>query len=311
MADPEQELVEQSVRDTEDELLKSAFAPAEEAKAEPKEAPPEAPQTPVETPQQGTERARDPQTGRFAAKGPAAPAPAESAEAPAKADDEILPSWRAREINEERRQAQVELERMRVEHARMQAHMAQLQRAQAPAQAPQAPDPVIDPAAYTKYVQDTLRQEFQQQAFNDRLNMNLEMTHMRHGEKFEKAYEAVLTAAQRGDQAIVRHFTSQPNPGEAMVRWYTNNEVLREVGPDPSAYKQKTRDELLKDPEFLAQAVEAHRRLATGGGQPQNTVVRLPPSLSKATGSSEQGSQTHTDGSEAQLFAYAMQPKRR
>jgi hypothetical protein len=225
--------------------------------------------------------------------------------------EENVPSWRLREITEERRQTQAELERMRVEHARMQVHMAQLQRAQAPAQAPQAPDPVIDPAAYTKYVQDTLRQEFQQQAFNDRLNMNLEMTHMRHGEKFEKAYEAVLTAAQRGDQAIVRHFTSQSNPGEAMVRWYTNNEVLREVGPDPSAYKQKTRDELLKDPEFLAQAVEAHRRLAVGGSQPQNTVVKLPPSLSKATGSSEQGSQTHTDGSEAQLFAYAMQPKRR
>jgi hypothetical protein len=307
MADPEQVEVEQSVVETENELLKSAFAPKEEAKAESKEAIPEAPaqEAPPEPPKEG--RTRDPETGRFAVKGPTAPV--ETAET-AKVEDEVLPSWRAREINEERRQVQGELERMRAEHARMQAHVAQLQRAQAPAQAPPAPDPVIDPAGYTKHVQETLRREFQQQQASDRLNMNLEMTHMRHGEKFEKAYEALLTQAQRGDRAIVNHFVTQPNPGEAIMRWFTQNEVMREVGQDIPAFRQKTKDELLKDPEFLAQAVEAHRRIATGVSQPQNTVVKLPPSLSKATGTSEV-SNTHTDGSEAALFNYAMQPKRR
>jgi hypothetical protein len=199
---------------------------------------------------------------------------------------------------------------MRVEHARMQAHMAQLQRAQAPVQEVPIPDPIIDTPGFYNRVRDDMRREFSQQQAADRLNMNLEMTHMRHGEKFEKAYEAVLMQAQRGDQRLVAHFTSQPNPGEAMVRWYTQNEVMREVGNDIPAFRQKTRDELLKDPEFLAQAFEAHRRFATGGSQPQNTVVRLPPSLSKATGTSEV-SDTRTDGSEAALFAYAMQPKQR
>lgn len=301
MADPEQVEVEQSVVETENELLKSAFAP-EPAKAEP-EAP--AQETQPEPSKEG--RARDPETGRFATKGPAAPAPA-GTETPAP-EDEAVPSWRLREINEEKRQVQGELERMRADNARMQAHMAQLQRAQAPPQEPPAPDPVIDPAGYTKHVQDSMRREFQAQQAHDRLNMNLEMTHMRHGEKFERAYEALLTQAQRGDRAIVNHFVTQPNPGEALMRWYTQNEVMREVGQDIPAFRQKTREELLKDPEFLAQAVEASRRFATGG-QPQNTVVRLPPSLSKATGTSEV-SNTHTDGSEAALFNYAMQPKRR
>lgn len=302
MADPEQVEVEQSVRETEDDLLKSAFAPTEEKPAE----------QPLEP---KVERVRDPETGRFTkAEAPQAPAPeatppTEAPEGEAKAEEQV-PSWRLREINEEKRQAQAELERLRVEHARMQAYMAQVQRAQAPQQEAPPPDPVVDPVAYTKHVQEGLRREFQQQAATDRLNYDLRLAHVMYGDRFEKAYEALVTEGQRGNQGLVRLLVSQASPGEAIVRWHTQNEVLREVGADPTAYKQKTREELLKDPEFLAQAVEAHRRIATGQGQPQNTVVKLPPSLSKATGTTEVP-QTKTDGSDAAIFAYAMQPKRR
>lgn len=314
MADEEKqelEQVEQSVRDTEDELLKGAFEPdkektpqesVEKTPAEEKvEAAPE-----VEKP----ERERDPATGKFVKRaGDVADKPA-PVEAPAK-DDEVLPSWRAREINEERRQAQAELERMRVEHARLQAWAAQQQRQAQPAQEPQAPDPMLDPIAYTKFVQDGLRAEYMQQRAVDMLNMDLRMSHMQHGERFEKAYEALVLEGQRGNQQLVRALTSQANPGEAIVRWHTNNEVLREVGPDPAAYKQKTREDLLNDPEFRAQA-EAHWRDQAMGGHQQrpNTVVKMPPSLSKATGSSEIP-QTATDGSEAAIFNYAMQPRQR
>jgi hypothetical protein len=308
MADPEQVEVEQSVRETEDELLQGAFEPEPKGEVEPEAKGP----------------ARDPETGRFAPKAPAQAEPKGEAEAapveqPRKPEEEeILPSWRAREINEERRAAVAELERMRVEHARMQAYIAQQQRAQTPpaAEAP-PPDPVIDTPGYTKWLEDKLRREFQQQQAVvqqqqaiDRLNYDLRFAHTTYGDRFEKAYEALVTEGQRGNRALVQHLTSQPSPGEAIMRWWTQSEVLREVGNDPSAYKQKTRDELLKDPEFLAQAVEAHRRLATGGGQP-NAVVKLPPSLSKATGTSEVPQQTQTDGSEASIFAYAMQPNRR
>jgi hypothetical protein len=157
MADPEQVEVEQSVVETENELLKSAFEPKDEAKASP-EAP--AQEAPPEPPKEG--RARDPETGRFATKGPASAEPAAGAEPP-KVEDEILPSWRAREINEERRQVQAELERMRVEHARMQAHMAQLQRAQAPVQEVPIPDPIIDTPGFYNRVRDDMRREFSQQ----------------------------------------------------------------------------------------------------------------------------------------------------
>jgi hypothetical protein len=193
--------------------------------------------------------------------------------------------------------------------------MAQLQqRAQPPQQQPSAPDSLVDQPGFIEYMRNEFRKELaqhQQQAATDRLNMNLEMAHLRHGEKFEKAYEALLTQAQRGDRQIVQHFVRQANPGEAIMQWFSNNEVLRQVGGDPAAFKQKTREELLNDPEFLAQAVERSRALATGGqGQPPNTVVKLPPSISKATGTTEMPTAA-TDGSEAALFAYAMNSKRR
>lgn len=309
MADPEQEIVEQSVHDTEDELLKGAFEPKEKTPTESVEKTPEKVETAAE--EGKPERERDPATGKFVKRAGDVEQKPQVVEQPqAVKDDEVLPSWRAREINEERRQAQAELERMRVDHARLQAWAAQQQRQATQPKPPDAPDPVLDGPAYTKYVQDTMRAEFAQQRAHDLLNMNLEMSHMRHGDRFEKAFEALTVEGQRGNQQLVRHLVGQANPGEAIMRWFTNAEVLREVGPDPAAFKQKTREELLNDPEFRAQA-EAHwREQAMGGQQKPNTVVRMPPSLSKATGSS-QLAETATDGSEGALFAHAMQPKRR
>src|SRR5262252_6702381 len=115
MADQEAQETEQLVRDTEDELLKSAFTDKESDK--PPEPAEEAPK----------ERTRDPETGRFARATPATtdksqPQSQGSEEQPVeKPDDEVLPSWRAREINEERRRVQAENDRMRAEYARMQA----------------------------------------------------------------------------------------------------------------------------------------------------------------------------------------------
>jgi hypothetical protein len=307
MADPEAQETEQLVRDTEDELLKSAFTDKEPDK------PPEEGEAPK------AERARDPETGRFAKRPDAGEAPpqteGEKLSPEPEKPEEHVPSWRLREINEERRRIEVERDQMRAEMARQQARLAEFERAQQRAQAPPPPDPLIDPQGFAKQVRDEMRAEFMAQQQSDRLSMNLEMAHMRHGEKFEKAYEALIVEGQRGNAALVRHFVAQPNPGEAIVRWYTQNEVLREVGGDAQAYKQKTREQLLKDPEFLAQAIEASRQLAAGAnGQPPNAVVKLPPSLSKATGNADMpaGPQPKSDGSDAGVFSYVMsQPRRR
>jgi hypothetical protein len=305
MADQEQQEVFDAARETEDELLKGTFE-AEQPQAEEAERP---------------TRARN-ADGTFARTQPEQPAeqPAEqsaeqSTEQPAKPEEEeLLPSWRAREINEERRRVQAENDAIRAEYARAQARLAQIEQAQQRAQqpAPELIDPVLDPKGFVKQFTENLTSQFEQRMQSMALTNNLEVAHVRYGETFEKAYEAVLTQGQRGNNALVRQLVTQPNPGEAIVRWYNDALIRSEVGNDLAGFRKKEREALLEDETFLQEASERLRQRALGGqnGQPPNTVVKLPPSLTRATGSADQSTASN-DGSEEALFAYAMNSKRR
>src|SRR6516164_1813419 len=102
----EAEVLHEAARDTEDELLVKAF-----------------------------ERPRDPETGRYVKKDEPEPQEAQPQEATEEAqaepeqaaetaetkEDEQVPSWRLRELNEDRRRVQAENEQMRVQLARFQA----------------------------------------------------------------------------------------------------------------------------------------------------------------------------------------------
>src|SRR5262245_38268415 len=168
MADDDDVL--QSVQDTENELLQGAFEPP--AKEPAKEAPapePKAEETPAAE-EPVSDRQRDPETGRFVSSKPAEGQQQE----PAK-EEEILPSWRAREINDERRAAQAEVERLRVENARLMGLRAQQERVQQPQQPEPLPDPVLDPQKFYERVRQDARSELLAQMAHDRLNQNLEL----------------------------------------------------------------------------------------------------------------------------------------
>jgi hypothetical protein len=283
----ESEIIEQAARETEDDLMAKAF-----------------------------ERPRDPETGRYVKKEeepqeaqpqeqePEAQAQPEPAKEEKAEEDEQVPSWRLRELNEDRRRIQAENEQMRVQLARLQAMQEQAARAQAP---PQAPDPLLDPVAYTRELEARYERRLQEAM----LNQNLATSRKIYGaEKFDKAFDALLTEAQRGNGQPRDQVLRQADPGEAIMEWYQQRETLRTVGSDPEAYKAKLKQELLNDPEFIAQVQGHVRSQAMGGGQqPPRTVVRLPPSLAKVTGSSataDEDIRTQTDGSEAALFNYAL-----
>jgi hypothetical protein len=310
MGDPEDLDVEQAVRDTENQIMDEAFA------EEPPKEPPAPPEPPSEPPvEEVMQRARDPETGRFTRT---APAPSDESEAQSQGPDEEkpteqVPSWRLREIAEERRQIQAERDQLRADNARMQAYLAQFQRQQAPPQAPPPIDPVLDPQGFARQVREDLRSEFMERERSNRLETNLEMAHMRHGERFERAYEALILEGQRGNNQLVRTLVAQPNPGAAIVDWFNRNEVMREVGSDIPGFKQRTREQLLNDPEFLAEAAERARAYASGGmGQAPRTVTRLPPSLARATGNSASESPDgQLDGSDEGIFAYALNSRPR
>jgi hypothetical protein len=310
MAEPtEQELIADAVSSLEQEIHEEAF---QDKPADEPETAEEAGEDLPEAEASDDGQPRDEQ-GRFASKDKPAEQqaqPQQQEQRPGEQqqgqerDDETsdVPRWRLREIAEERRQAQAERDQLRAELIRLQT-MAQRQQQQPQPQEQQQQeiDPLLDPQGFA----NRLRNEFAEQLRVERLNMSLAMSHQRHGEKFEKAYEALVLEGQRGNRQIIDQLTRQGNPGEAIVRWYGERELLRETNGDLNAFKAKVREELLKDPEFLKQAAQARSQGAQQQPGRPNNITRLPPSLSRATGTTANVDPNDTDDSERAVFDYA------
>ena len=93
------------------------------------------------------------------------------------------------------------------------------------------------------------------------------------------------------------------------MRWHGEQQILREAGGDPSAYKQRVAKEIMSDPEFRKQIIQEMRGEAErgDGGRPR-TSTRLPKSLNGASGG---GSVRNADpelynDSDRSAFEYAM-----
>ena len=120
----------------------------------------ETPEAPVVA-EQAEQPVRD-EAGRFAKR--EEPETAEVvAETPAEkpvVDDNAsqVPSWRVREINEEKRAALAELEALRAERAQWQRQQQPQPQVQQPEKVAK-PDPLLDPEGYAKSVRDEIREE--------------------------------------------------------------------------------------------------------------------------------------------------------
>lgn len=93
------------------------------------------------------------------------------------------------------------------------------------------------------------------------------------------------------------------------MRWNGEQQILRQAGGDPSAYKQSVAKELMSDPDFRRQMLAEMRGEAErgDGGRPR-TSTRLPRSLNGASGggSGQRGDPDLNDPSDASAFAFAM-----
>jgi hypothetical protein len=286
----EQELLHEGVRETDNEILQEAFAdeppPAEEPEGEEPEAPAE-----------GDGPLRN-ERGQFTARTPAREPgeqqpEGEQPEGQERGENDV-PRWRLREIAEARRSAEAERETLRAELIRTQTWLHQFEQGQQrgqqqqPQQQPQAPDPLIDPTGYAQSIQGNIGSQMREM----QLNFDLQLTHMRHGEVFEKAYEALLGTGPRDGGATIRQLVAA-NPtgaGQRIVDWYRQGELMRETKGDLAGFKAKLESELLANPEFLKKAMDAARQHANGGtapnggGRAPNTITRFPPSLARQTG---------------------------
>ena len=265
-------------------------APADEAAVEVAEAPAEQP-----------EQARDEQ-GRFAEK-PADEQPAEvQAEVKPPVDDNaaMVPSWRVREINEEKRQFADRLAALETERNQWLADRQRLQSLEKPPEPAAKPDPLLDPEGYEKY----LETKFEEKLLNNHRESSLSQAHRTYKGEFEEAYAA---AQKQIDPALKARMQQSRDPGETLIQWHRENKTRAEVGNDPNAYFDKRFEAYLSDPANQAKVLERIR----GGAQPQPGAprqaapVNLPPSLTRATNASADVSADDNDISNDALWRHA------
>jgi len=191
-----------------------------------------------------------------------------------------VPSWRVREINEEKRALADKVAKFEAEQAAWQREQQELRQKLAdkerPAQptAADEPDPLIDPKAYREHIQKQVREDL----LNERRETSLQSAHGKYGKEFEEAY---ATAQQKVDPALKSLMQSSRDPGETLIKWHREQKLLQEVGSDPNAWREKEAERLLNDPAFLEKAIAKARGEAEQ--QPSGGKVKLPPSLSGAT----------------------------
>jgi hypothetical protein len=221
------------------------------------------------------------------------------AETGQKVDDNApqVPSWRVREINEEKR-------RYAEENERIKAELAELRRAQQQKPAQKAEekddgiDPLLDPKGYAKQVRDEIRQEL----LTERREESLQKAAGDHPDDFKAAY---ALAQQQTDPALRARMQESRDPGKTLLAWYREQKTMQEVGSDPKVWFEKQLEERMKDPVFLAKAVEMARGQAQAQPQMRNgrPRVELPPTLNSASrANSALRSDNLDDKSDRELF---------
>lgn len=223
------------------------------------------------------------EAGKFAPKEQESPEPPPAAEKPAVDDNAPqVPSWRVREINEEKRAladklaaAETERQQWQREQQELRTRLAALEKPAAPQQEEEEPDPLLDPKGYREFI----RKQVNADLLNERREMSLQAAHRAYKGEFEEAYSA---AQKQVDPALKAMMQQSRDPGETLMAWHRQQKTMREVGNDPNAWLQKKLDEQLNNPEFLAKALERARAVAApqDDGKPK---ISLPPTLSGAT----------------------------
>jgi hypothetical protein len=292
---------------TDEDIFASAMNPTPEATGEQIE---NTPVEPVEAPQEAKQdRARDEQ-GRFAPKAPEAPetvvqetAPQPEVEAPSHEGkpDVHVPSWRLAEEAQRRREAEQQLAEMRAEMRQIQQMQLAQQRQQAPQPQQEPVDPFADPQGFAQSIQSG----FEGRLKELQLQHSLQFARFAHKEVFDQAYEEFVDYAHKTrDQATYQRVMQSSDPGEALVSWYKDQQLHKELGgSDLNSFLAKQREEWLKDPAVQAQVIEAFK--ATQQQTQPSNITNLPPSLSRATSAAPSHNE-NSEWSQESIFKSAM-----
>lgn len=231
----------------------------------------------AETPQEAPVEAKTEEVVAAVEPTPATP------EEPPQTSEAMVPSWRLREINEAKAATEQQNAQLQRQQAELQAQLQQLQQAQQQPQ--QVPDMYEDPTGYQNYQNNQfqsrddqitqLQQALQQQSMQN-------TSYARHGyDKVSTAWNAALEA-EKSNPAIAARIANSQNPWDEAVKWHEETQIHQQIGEGGiDGFRQRTRDELMKDPEFRKQVLASLQEEAGGGtvATPSTDV----PSLSNAT----------------------------
>lgn len=220
----------------------------------------------------------------------------------------LVPPGRLREESEARRAAEREA-------AELRGRLAAFEARQQPApQQQNGPDFWENPDAYVQNVVQTNQQQLESQIQHQREIFSKMIAEQVHGkDTVDAAYQAFVQAAQTNPGALAgqyQQFMRSENPYGELVNWHKQQQVFKEVGADPSAYRAKLLEDALKDPAFLARALEtAHGTAQQSGNLIAKPAVSSLPSLNKvgATALPEAASEL----SDAELFSRATAGRRK
>jgi hypothetical protein len=277
---------------------------------------------PVESVEAG--QPRD-ESGRFAPKtveapqAEAAPTQQQPEAVTTEAKDEAqVPSWRHRELREERdalrRQAEEASRQSYATQQQMAEMRRQLQSLQAPKQEPV--DFFADPDKAIGQRLSPMQEQFNQMQAELRMETSRALNVARHGwDAVNEVEKAVGDAMQANDPSInllrSQLQTSRDPVGTAMT-WYSNSKLQKETGGNLTAYRDKLLADAMKDPAFQAKVIEAARTSANGAaGTSSAPNIKLPPSLNKTAGSGVTSAELDSeDMSDRALFKQAVNTRR-
>ena len=277
-------------------------------------------ETPERTEPEVTEtedRPRD-EAGRFVSKAPdaeAAPIQQQAPETAPQPDDDKaaqVPSWRLREVNEQRTAAERRAEETERRAYAYQQQLQDVQRQLAELNKPKATpvDFFENPEGALQQRVEPIQQGFERQLGELKLDMSRELAVIKYTEQAVSEMEtAVAQAMQRGDPEMANlaaQMRAAKFPALKAMEWHQQAKLRSEVGTDLNAYKTKLQEELLGNPEFLAKAVAKATGQAQQAAVGSRPNIQLPPSLNKASGSGHSDPAEEADMTDRGLFRHAM-----
>jgi len=156
-----------------------------------------------------------------------------------------------------------------------------------PKEQEEIPDAMIDPQAYSAWVQkqiDARVNDFQQKQLAQKIEYSLQSARETDQERFDAAYNAL----DPRDTATVNRIKNAYDPGKELMRWYAQQETLRETGGDIHSFREKERaalrEQLKNDPEYRAEIL-AMARAEAATSPPTRPAHNGMPSITRAPSS--------------------------